>query len=319
MKTDASLRGSDSTHIFWWPLFDDMDLDILRTALSSGVLSEVLLRGKGSYRYPFIDLHHGEQRYSDAHHRQSEARQAIVVCREHSAEPILLRSLWPDLPGQEPNDHMFDAGFYHKRFDLLEKEAGLFGIKAAFNMEPEKPQYDQPTTIYRIIRERSDIHDAVGPPLVQAMEQAVTLAGDSFPRYIVPGCVSSDSHLYSQIGQAPGFAASQRIAVPPSYGHDRSGQVTIEHAAMQWIFAADGEADGFNYASIADLAATSRRILIYADHRVPDGGGPRPIETVAADLAKLKPEPIPNPLTNSQRLDAVEARVATLETSDVQG
>ncbi len=135
----------------------------------------------------------------------------------------------------------------------------MFNVEWAFDIEPYKPQHDMPTAIYTLIREQHELHASAGPRIRRAISATSSLEQ---PTYVLPGCTHNPINLYSQIGQE--FEAAQRIAIPPSYDHTRADKVTIEHGAMQWLFAPPGTTGRFNYANVSHLVETNRRIMIYA-------------------------------------------------------
>ena len=245
-------------HVQYFPLAlqpaEPDRLDILDTLLSSGIFTECLLGGKGEYRYSFAK----DSRWSKAEYNRNSVHAAVAVCQRYGVKPILVRHLWPDLPGQEPSDHMFAPKFYARRWREIAADAELFDMPWVIDIEPQLPEARAQTAVHLLIKSSLDQHKIDGPRMAMAMGKGAMVV--SQPQYVFPAATQHAAHIYSQLGDW--FPPFRRIAMPPNYDLHYAYRVEMPHGLMQVRFAVKAS-PGHN--TVAGLAAAARRIMVYCD------------------------------------------------------
>ncbi len=122
LADDASftIKVHDRPMILWYHTIYRDSLESLDTALSSGLVTHVML--KRLHRYD-CDI----ERYSRYEHKLPKS---IEKCRKYNVDVILARNFWPSWRiDNSSTDDLYDADYYIQEIERLRAEAKHFGVR----------------------------------------------------------------------------------------------------------------------------------------------------------------------------------------------
>jgi hypothetical protein len=165
--------------IIWFHSISSHSPESLRTALSSGLISHVML----------LYMHR-----NDANWQDEKAQEAIALVKASSARLIWCRDLWPYYKNKTLSaDAIYDPNYYvHEIFHLRNEALAMEADAVALDCEPYGESVFKPVFKERVARSRVDL-----VVLRQAVTQAVTQVGKV--NYILPGGSTSERHPYNVV------------------------------------------------------------------------------------------------------------------------